>query len=248
LAFFDHVVHGADNGYSAQAPVRYFADGAVEGRYTSVEAFPIPGATRRRFYLTSAGEDAKVHSLSPKPGGGRNSWAAVPFGGITPPGLDEVANPILSFEMTVPSDVEYAGPVTASLVFSSSEIDSHVLARLSRVDTQGQLHQLSMGSIRPALRRIDAARCTACEIAIDMDTPEPLIPHQSVTLRFSLSPRPVRLEAGEKLRLDIGSRTDVLFSDVAHGYEQFQMVVPPYYSRNTLHFGPDTFIDVEQVP
>jgi hypothetical protein len=62
------------------------------------------------------------------------------------------------------------------------------------------------------------------------------------------SPRPVLLKAGEKLRLDVGSRTDLLLSDVALGYEQFQMVVPPYYSRNTLHFGADTFIEVEQVP
>jgi hypothetical protein len=74
----------------------------------------------------------------------------------------------------------------------------------------------------------------------------PLAPYQPVTLRFSLSPRPVLLKVGEKLRLDIGSRTDLLFGDVSHGYEQFQMVVPPYYSRNTLHFGPDTFIEVEQ--
>jgi hypothetical protein len=80
-----------------------------------------------------------------------------------------------------------------------------------------------------------------------MDTPEPLVPYEPVILKFSLSPRPVFLKAGERLRLDIGSRTDLLFCDAAHGYEQFQMIVPPYFSRNTLHFGPDTYIEIDQV-
>jgi uncharacterized protein len=247
LAFFDHIVHGADNGYASQAPVRYFADGAAEGEYRSADAFPIPRAARKRLYLTSRGEDGRIHGLSGVPGTGRNAWAAVPFGGIVPPGLDEVANPLLTFETQVAEPVEYAGPVTASLQFSCSDIDSHVLARLSRVDKAGTLHPLSIGSIRPALRRIDRARSTACEIAIDMDRPEPLIPGEPVTLRFSLSPRPVLLKPGEKLRLDIGSRTDLLRSDPQHGYEQFDMVVPPYFSRNTLHFGTETYIEIEQV-
>jgi putative CocE/NonD family hydrolase len=247
LAFFDHVVHGAENGYADQAPVRYLADGAAEGEYRSAKNFPIPGSTKIRFYLATGGDDQQVHKLSNTPGEGKNSWGAVPFGAIVPSGLDEAANPILTFEPLIEEDVQYAGPSTASLSFSCSEIDSHVLARLGRVDNDGNLHQLSMGSIRPALRRRDKERSTACEIALSMDNPEPLEPYKPVTLLFSLSPRPVLLKVGEKLRLDIASRTDLLFSDVAHGYEQFQMVVPPYFSRNTLHYGPDTFIEVDNV-
>jgi uncharacterized protein len=247
LAFFDHIVHGADNGYATQAPIRYFADGAPEGEYRTASAFPIPGARKTRLYLSSGGTDGRIHNLSSSPGTGCNAWAAVPFGGIVPPGLDEVANPLLTFEAQINEAVEYTGPVTASLQFSCSDIDSHVIARLSRVDETGTLHQLSMGSIRPALRRIDKARSTLSEIAIDMDKPEPLIPGEPVTLRFSLSPRPVLLKAGEKLRLDIGSRTDLLRSDPQHGYEQFEMIVPPYFSRNTLQFGELTYIEIERV-
>jgi uncharacterized protein len=247
LAFFDHIVHGVDNGYATQAPIRYLPDGAEEGQYRSADAFPILGATKTRLYLTSKGVDSQIHGLSSKPGEGRNSWAAVPFGGIVPPGLDEVANPLLTFEVQIAEAVEYSGPVTAALRFSCSDIDSHVIARLSRVDTEGEFHQLSIGSIRPALRRIDMARSTLCEVAIDMDHPEPLIPGEPVTLRFSLSPRPVLLKPGEKLRLDIGSRTDLLRSDPQHGYEQFEMVVPPYFSRNTLHFGSNTYIEIERI-
>jgi predicted acyl esterase len=90
------------------------------------------------------------------------------------------------------------------------------------------------------------ARSTATEIAIDIDRPEPLVPGEPVTLRFSLTPQPVVLKPGERLRLDIASRTDLLRSDVSHGHAQFDMQVPPYYSRNTLHYGPNTYIELRR--
>lgn len=137
--------------------------------------------------------------------------------------------------------------MTLSLSFSSNEIDSYVVARTGIVSADGAYQILSMGAIRPACRRIDAARSTATEIAIDIDTPEPLTPGVPVTLRFSLTPQPVLLKPGERLRLDIASRTDLLRSDVSHGHAQFDMQVPPYYSRNTIPYGPDSFIEMSRV-
>ena len=248
LAFFDHIVYGADNGYAAQAPVRYYRDGAPAGEYRGARAFPIPGARKARYYLASGGLDPDTHRLEANvPTGGRNSWAAVPFGAVVPPGLDEVANPILRFETAITATTEFTGPVRLALQFSCSEIDSHVIARLGRVDLHGGYHLLSMGSIRPACRRIDAERCTATEIAIDIDRPEPLTPGTAVQLRFSLTPRPVLVTAGERIRLDLGSRTDILRSDVAHGYEQFDMQVPPYFSRNSIHYGADSYLELESI-
>ena len=72
------------------------------------------------------------------------------------------------------------------------------------------------------------------------------MPGTPVTLRFSLTPRPVVLKRGERVRLDVGNRTDLLRSDVAHGYEQFDMMVPPYFSRNTIHYGELSYIEVDQ--
>ena len=180
------------------------------------------------------------------PQGGSNRWGAVPFRAIVPPGLDEVANPILTFDATITEDMESIGPITLSLRFSCTEIDSHVIARFGRVDLEGNYHLLSMGSVRPACRKIDHERSTASEIAIDIDTPEPLVPGTPVTLRFSLTPRPVVFKRGERLRLDIGSRTDLLRSDVAHGYEQFDMMVPPYFSRNTIHYGELSYLELDR--
>jgi len=196
-----------------------------------------------RYHLSSGGADAATHHLQTEvPEAGKNSWGAVPFGAIVPPELDEVANPILTFEAEMEKDTEFSGSLTLSLRFSCSEIDSHVIARVGRTDASGGYHLLSMGSmgsIRPACRRIDAERSTAVEIAIDIDKPEPLVPGEAVTLRLSLTPRPALFRNGEKLRLDIGSRTGVLRSDVSHGYEQFDMQVPPYFSRNSIHYGEE---------
>jgi predicted acyl esterase len=81
-----------------------------------------------------------------------------------------------------------------------------------------------------------------------MNVPEPLIPNEPVTLRFSLTPQPVLLRVGERLRFEVGSRTDLLLSDQSHGRAQFQMQVPPYFSRNTLHYGAESYIELRRVP
>ncbi len=242
LSFFDHLVYGAENGYAAQPRVRYWAAGAEDFR--AAADWPLPGGAPLRLYPASNGADAVVHRLVRAPEAGSNRWAAVPFGAIVTPGFDDVANQVLSFELAIETEIELTGPVTLNLSFSCNELDSHIIARTGRVARDGTVEILSMGSIRPACRRIDAARSTATEIAIDIDTPEPLTPGDPVLLRFSLTPQPVVLKPGERLRLDIGSRTDLLRSDVSHGHAQFDMQVPPYFSRNTLHYGPDTFLEI----
>ncbi|MEP9351100.1 CocE/NonD family hydrolase [Xanthobacter sp. KR7-225] len=243
LAFFDHLVYGADNGYAAQPRVRYWTEGTKDFR--SASDWPLPGSVPLRLYPASGGADADAHCLHRAPGeAGANRWAAVPLGAIVTAGFEEVETQRLTFEMPVDEETELTGPVTLSLSFSCNEIDSYVVARIGVVAADGAYQILSMGAIRPACRRIDEARSTATEIAIDIDTPEPLTPGVPVTLRFSLTPQPVVLKPGERLVLDIASRTDLLRSDVSHGHAQFDMPVPPYYSRNTLHYGPDTFIEL----
>jgi hypothetical protein len=126
------------------------------------------------------------------------------------------------------------------LSFSYNEIDSHIVARLGRLDKRGVYRLLSIGTIRPACRRIDADRSASCEIAIDTTVSEPLIPGRPVGLVFSLTPGPTRLVAGEKL----ASRMDLLRSGPEHRHARFDMPVPPYFSRNTIHFGPETFLEL----
>jgi predicted acyl esterase len=246
LAFFDHVLRGTDNGFAEQPHVRYWLEGA--DRFEPAEEFPPESATSLRLYLGSGGPDDARHVLSTEStASGSNSWVAVPIGLPVPGGLDEVANQMLTFELSVDIETQLAGAVTANLLFSSNEIDSYVVARLSRVDADGHRHHLSMGAIRPAARTIDTQRSTAVEVAIDSGIRTPLVPGEPVTLTVSLTPAPTLLHPGDVLRFDIASRTDLLRMSPADGYAQFDLPVPPYLSRNTLHFGGASWIDIDRI-
>ena len=248
LAFFDHILYRTDNGYAEQPAVRYWTDGTESFR--TAGTFPPAEATTTRLQLASAGEDGTVHELvhGPAPEGA-NSWAAVPLGLPVLGGLDDTTNQTLAFEFEATTDMLLAGAVTANLRFSCNEIDSYVVARLCRVDAAGELHHLSLGALRPAARGIDPTRTgSAAEIVIDTGTRVPLVPGESVDLRFSLTPGPVHITTGERLRLDIASRTDLLRKSPGDGYAQFDLPVPPYFSRNTLHFGGASWIEIDLLP
>ena len=76
---------------------------------------------------------------------------------------------------------------------------------------------------------------------------EPLTPDEPVDSVVQLDAAPTRLRRGEKLRFDVASRTDLLRSDVSHGHAHFDMPVPPYFSRNTLHYGAETYIELQRI-
>lgn len=246
LAFFDHVLRETQNGYAAQPAVRYWLDGAE--RYVGAEAFPPLNVEPLRLYLARRTTDDETQVLTTAmQSGGANSWAAIPLDAPIPGGLDEVVNQVLIYDYLADSDLELAGAITANLTFSSNEVDSYVLARLSRIDARGDDHLLSLGAISPARRAIDPIRGSAVEIAHDVGVRQPLTPGQPVVLRFSLTPAPTRLKRGEKLRLTIASRSDLVESDMAHGHAHFHLQTPPYCARNTLDYGPETYIELQQI-
>jgi uncharacterized protein len=246
LAFFDHILRATPNGYAEQAHVRYWLEGAK--RFQNADTFPVPASTRERFYLKRSGEDRDTHVLvKDAPPDGTTSWAAVPLGATTTGNFDDVVNQTLTYQWTAQHPAEFSGAVTVQLRFSCNEIDSHVVARLSHVDRSGHETLLSMGMMRPARRRVDEDRSTNCEIALNTDIVEPLIPGEPVILKFSLTPAPVYVEPGEQLRLSIASRTDLLRSDQSHEHAHFDCQVPPYFSRNTIHCGKESFVELSFV-
>ncbi|MEW6256629.1 MAG: CocE/NonD family hydrolase [Pseudomonadota bacterium] len=246
VAFFDHILHGIENGYREQPAVRYWLDGAE--RYEGATDFPVPQSRPLRLHLAAAGPDSATHHLQMEvPETASPSWVGVPPGAVLVGGFDDVANQMLTFEMTVDRPLHLAGPVSLSLRLSCNDIDTQVVARLSRVARDGTAKLLSLGTIAAARRTHDPARSTACEIAIDTQTPQPLTPGHPVDLAFSLTPAPTLVQPGERLRLDIASRLDLLRSNVSKGYVQFDIPAPPYFSRNSLHLGEDTFLEVHVV-
>lgn len=239
LAFFDHILRGTDNGYAAQPPVRYWVEGAET--FVGDIAFPPPAAHRRRLHLGAGGTLA-----DDVPADGSDSWLAVPLGLPTLGGLDTVDRQLVTFALPIERDTRLAGAVTLRLSFSCNEIDSYLVARLSRVEADGTRHQLSIGAVRPTACTEDPERSTGLEIVHDTGRRTALVPGEPVAVRFSLTPFPVLLRAGERLQLDIGSRTDLLREDPADGYVQFDLPVPPYLCRNTVHFGGDSWIEVDE--
>lgn len=239
LAFFDHVLRGTDNGYDAQPPVRYWVENAET--FATATTFP-PPSRRRKLFLGDGGTLSEEETAV-----GSDSWLAVPLGLPTLGGLDTVATQILTFDLPIEQDIRLAGAVTARLSFSCNEIDSYLVARLSRVAADGTRHQLSIGAVRPTACTEDPTRSTGLEIVHDTGIRTLLVPGEPVTVRFSLTPFPVLLQAGERLQLDLGSRSDLLREDPANGYVQFDIPAPPYLCRNTVHFGGESWIEVDEV-
>jgi predicted acyl esterase len=245
LAFFDHIIKGVENGYREQAPVRYWVEG--KNRYAGAGTFPIPSARRTRLYPAPGASAFEPQPLVSQPGHGAVSWTAVPSNTPLVGGIDEVMNQKLAFDYVAEKDMTLAGPVTVSLRFSCNEIDSYLVARVGRVDADGSYHLLSIGAMSPTRRKEDPFLGSACEIAHDLEHPEPLVPGEPVALRFSLTPSATRLKAGDRLRLEIASRTDLLKGCNRDGYVHFNLAVPPYFSHNTLHLGPETYVEVNVV-
>jgi uncharacterized protein len=52
---------------------------------------------------------------------------------------------------------------------------------------------------------------------------------------------------GQQLRLAIACRTDLLRSDQSHDHAHFDCQVPPYFSRNTIHCGEDSYVELDEV-
>ena len=150
LAFFDHVLRGADNGYAEQPPVRYLPDCArwrSEGYCRGAPDFPGPDGRPVRYHLGSRGADAAPRLTTERPDGRQQQLGGVPFGAITPSGLDEVANPILTFEARSRKRPSSPARSSSRSRFSCTEIDSHVIARLSRIGADG--------TPQPAVARLD---------------------------------------------------------------------------------------------
>jgi hypothetical protein len=239
LAFFDHVVKKAANGYDRLAPVRYWCNGA--DAWHSADGFPPSDAVTLRLYPAGGRERMLREGAS---GGDSITWLSVPRGATVLAGLDKVEPQQLAFGWIAPRDVELFGPVTATLRYQCSEIDSYIVARLDHIDRAGRRKPISMGHLRPAMRRIIDAASSPGEIAINPAAHAPLIPNEPVTLRFSLTPAATRLAQGERLELLIASRTDLLHIPVRDGYVVPDMPVPPYFARNTIRCGAETYLEI----
>jgi uncharacterized protein len=242
LAFFDYAVKGVDNGYGQQPRVRYWRDGADD--WASADGFPPADAETVRLHLgpeRGSGAGTLDREL---PASAETNWLSVPRGIAVLPEIDAAEPQQRRFRLVAQEDFELIGPVTLQLQYACSEIDSYLIARLDRVGRDGGRRPLAMGHLRPATRAVDPGRGSRNEIAINTTVRQPLRRHDPVLLRFSLTPAAAVIRAGDALELDLASRSDFLNIPARDGFIVPDMAVPPYFARNTIHHGPESFLEL----
>ena len=247
LAFFDHVVKGIDNGYDRQPAVRWWRDGAAanEPHWGVAGQFP-PSRSRTLTLHPAAADKSGLGTLQAEPAADASShWLAVPDVPGLVPGTETVMPHVLRFRHPVVSDMELVGPARLRLALSSSEIDTHVVVRLDRIDAAGNRHCLSMGNQRAAARHVMPEVSTTAEIAIDDRVLTPLKPNEPIDLVVNMTPTAAALHAGDTLELAIASRPALLAVPVKDGFLSYEgYALPQYIARNTVWHGSRTALDV----
>ncbi len=167
---------------------------------------------------------------------------------IYPKELEKYETQVLSY-VTEPfeKDTEVTGPVRLHLAISSSAIDTHIIARITDLSPEGKTHKLSFGWLQASHRRVNLDLSTVTEIAHDHSSPEALIPFEAVVMDISLTPLANLFKVGHKLRLEIGSRPDILEGTYYEGFVYFPYDAPPYPARNVIYHGASeaSFLEVK---
>jgi predicted acyl esterase len=105
------------------------------------------------------------------------------------------------------------------------------------VSPQGKTRLLSFGWLQASHRKVDESLSRPDEIIHAHQFSEPLQPGCPETLHFSLTPTANVFLAGHSLRLEIGSRPDLLKATVFDEMVFFPYEAPPYPARNTIMHG-----------
>jgi putative CocE/NonD family hydrolase len=239
LAWYDYYLKGIDTGVEEQPPVRYWLQGA--NCWKTAEDWPVPGTSKQRLYLASTSEDPfHAHRLQDQLPEQETSlsFLAVPRGMEYPKELEKYISQKLLFETDPFSeDTEMVGPIRLHLKLSSTAIDTHVIARLSDVSSTGEKRVLAFGWLQASHRKVDETLSRADEIIHEHRIPEPLHPKTPVLLDFSLTPTANLFKRGHCLRLEIGSRSDLLNATIFDNFVFYPYEAPPYPARNTTYVG-----------
>lgn len=212
LAFFDRHLRGI--GGAAAAPVSVFVMG--ENRWRPFAAWPPAGTTARRLFLHSGGSansaagdgrlraeapqaeppDVFVYSpLFPVPSAGGASCCFADLAPMGPADQGSVESTLLVLVYTgepVAAPLVITGAVTLRLWATSSARDTDFTAKLCVVGRDGTSTNLCGGIIRARYRAAPEA-------------PSLLEPGKAYRYTIELGSTAVRLEAGERLRLQVGS-------------------------------------------
>lgn len=239
LAWYDYHLKGIDTGIEEQPPVRYWLQGA--DRWRTAANWPIPGATKQRFYLTTCADDALTEQRLQAEQPAQESvlsFVAIPRNMLYPKVLNRYEAQVLRYA-TEPfqTDTEITGPIRLYLKLSSTAIDTHIIARVSDLAPDGKRRKLSFGWLEASHRRVDQTLSRPDEVIHEHQKAEPLTPGEPVICEFSLTPTANLFKQGHSLLLEIGSQPDLLETNAFEGCIFFSYDTPPYPARNTIFHG-----------
>jgi putative CocE/NonD family hydrolase len=239
VAWYDYYLKGLDTGVEDQPAVRYWLQGA--NRWKTASDWPVPGTVTQRLYLqTVSGNNLEKQLLVSQTPEQETalSFVAIPRGMNYPQELEKNEAQWLTYQ-TKPyeKDTELVGPVHLHLTLASTAIDTHVIARISDVSPEGSARLLSFGWLQASHRKVDADLSRPDEIIHAHQSSEPLHPGHPEVLHFSLTPTANLFRAGHSLRLEIGSRPDLMKATVFDEMVFFPYEAPLYPARNTITHG-----------
>lgn len=182
LAWFDHWVAQRPEAPLPTATVTSYQGPKGIGAGWRERSTVFPAAETEAFALTTAGQ---LDPADPGAAGDR-SWTADPADGLAR------RAPTATFTTPALPATDLAGRPTLDLDLRSSRTDAFVVAELRWIRPDGSAKLISEAWLRASHRDSHAS-------------PEPLVPGQRTRLRFAFEPLDLRLPAGSRLSLRIGS-------------------------------------------
>lgn len=210
VRWFDRWLKGTENGAENDTPVRIFVMG--ENRWRNEREWPLARTRYLKFYLHSGGKanslfgDGRLDTLPPmtEPTDSYRSDPAHPVTFITEADFHQMGGPddyrpverrddMLVFT-TAPltESMEMCGPLTSSIVASSSARDTDWITRILDVHPDGFAQRLNEGVFRARYRH-------------GMTKPAPLTPGEEARYDIDDWSTCIRLDAGHRLRVEVMS-------------------------------------------
>ena len=169
--WFDRWLKDIKNGVEGMPAVRYFVMGA--NRWQTAAAWPLPGMTPTRYYLSSGGHansrlgDGRLSAAAPgdEPADHYRADPADPFPFVTDDAFSQIGGPDDYAEVELRKDAlvytseaftaptTMCGPMTVSLTAASSAKDTDWAAKVLAVRPDGFAWRLNDGIVRARFRK-----------------------------------------------------------------------------------------------
>ena len=235
LRFFDYWLKGINDGYSQEAPVRYFVIG--ENIWREAQDWPPPGTKPTDWMLgaggqlgLTSGDDSKASFVydprNPLRLPGEGAYHVGNSGSADWRSVTNRRDVLVFTSEPVKQDTEITGQILAHVWFSSSAPDTDVSMRLLDVWPEGNSVNLTAA---PGMLRT-RYRSTEHETA-----PMPLKADQPVELEISLGYTSYVIRAGHRLQVYIGgSIYPYVNPNTWEPFRSWSQAVP---ATGTVYFG-----------